>query len=66
MTGELTGVKKKYLKQKKRERLRREQETGEVIIFLIIFLIFIQMKALSFQINVRDKKFCGGGFNLAV
>ena len=33
MTGELTGVKKKYLKQKKRERLRREQETGEVIIF---------------------------------
>lgn len=53
MTGELTGVKKKYLKQKKRERLRREQETGE-------------MKALSFQINVRDKKFCGGGFNLAV
>jgi hypothetical protein len=30
MTSELTGIKKKYLKQKKRERLRREQEQGEV------------------------------------
>lgn len=53
MTNDLTVIKKKYLKQKKRERLKREKQTGE-------------MKALSFQINVRDKKYTGGGFNLAV
>ncbi len=35
MTNELTVIKKKYLKQKKRERLRREQETGEVTIPLL-------------------------------
>ena len=35
MTNELTTIKKKYLKQKKRERLRREQETGEVTIPLL-------------------------------
>ncbi len=53
LTEDLTSVKKKYLKQKKREQLRREKEQSE-------------MKALSFQINMRDKKFTGGGFNLAV
>ena len=31
MTNDLTQIKKKYLKQKKRERLRREKEIGEVI-----------------------------------
>ena len=40
MTNELTVIKKKYLKQKKRERLRREQETGEVI-YLFPKFIFI-------------------------
>ena len=65
MTNDLTQIKKKYLKQKKRERLRREKEAGEVKFFCHL-LMLNQMKALSFQINVRDKKFTGGGYNLAV
>lgn len=36
MTNELTQIKKKYLKQKKRERIRRDKETGEVKSLIII------------------------------
>jgi len=53
LVREMNEVKRKYFESKKREQATRDHIEKE-------------QKAMQIQINMPDKRYVGGGFNLAV